>query len=103
MKFIAEDYYSQENPNIYAAYPRLTKLDHSNNTVNSTYWLRNAAFLKLKNMEIGYSWKLMRVYLSGSNLLTFSPFKHWDPEMGGGNGLKYPTQRVFNVGIQLSL
>lgn len=103
LKFIAEDYYSQENPNIYAAYPRLTKLDHSNNTVNSTYWLRNAAFLKLKNMEIGYSWKLMRVYLSGSNLLTFSPFKHWDPEMGGGNGLKYPTQRVFNVGIQLSL
>lgn len=44
----------------------------------------------------------MRFYLSGSNLLTFSPFKEWDPEMGGGNGLKYPTQRVFNLGFQMT-
>lgn len=41
----------------------------------------------------------MRFYLSGANLLTFSPFKEWDPEMGGGTGLKYPTQRVFNLGF----
>ena len=45
---------------------------------------------------------MFRAYLNGSNLLTFSPFKHWDPEMGGGSGMKYPTQRVFNIGIQFT-
>lgn len=97
MKFIADDYWSESNPNPNAAYPRLTRDTNANNTVNSSYWLRNGAFLKLKNAEIGYTFKMFRAYLNGSNLLTFSPFKHWDPEMGGGSGMKYPTQRVFNV------
>ena len=43
---------------------------------------------------------MMRVYVSGTNLLTFSPFKYWDPEMGSGNGLKYPLQRVVKLGLQ---
>lgn len=102
MKFIAGDYWSESNPNPNAAYPRLTRDTNANNTVNSSYWLRNGAFLKLKNAEIGYTFKMFRAYLNGSNLLTFSPFKHWDPEMGGGSGMKYPTQRVFNIGIQFT-
>ena len=102
MKFIADDYWSESNPNPNAAYPRLTRDTNDNNTVNSSYWLRNGAFLKLKNAEIGYTFKMFRAYLNGSNLLTFSPFKHWDPEMGGGSGMKYPTQRVFNIGIQFT-
>ena len=102
MKFIADDYWSESNPNPNAAYPRLTRDTTANNTVNSSYWLRNGAFLKLKNAEIGYTFKMFRAYLNGSNLLTFSPFKHWDPEMGGGSGMKYPTQRVFNIGIQFT-
>lgn len=102
MKFIADDYWSESNPNPNAAYPRLTRDANANNTVNSSYWLRNGAFLKLKNAEIGYTFKMFRAYLNGSNLLTFSPFKHWDPEMGGGSGMKYPTQRVFNIGIQFT-
>lgn len=102
MKFIADDYWSESNPNSNAAYPRLTRDTNANNTVNSSYWLRNGAFLKLKNAEIGYTFKMFRAYLNGSNLLTFSPFKHWDPEMGGGSGMKYPTQRVFNIGIQFT-
>lgn len=102
MKFIADDYWSESNPNPNAAYPRLTRDTNANNTVNSSYWLRNGAFLKLKNAEIGYTFKMFRAYLNGSNLLTFSPFKHWDPEMGGGSGMKYPTQRVFNIGIQFA-
>ena len=102
MKFIADDYWSESNPNPNAAYPRLTRDTNANNTVNSSYWLRNGAFLKLKNAEIGYTFKMCRAYLNGSNLLTFSPFKHWDPEMGGGSGMKYPTQRVFNIGIQFT-
>lgn len=102
MKFIADDYWSESNPNPNAAYPRLTRDTNANNTVNSSYWLRNGAFLKLKNAEIGYTFKMFRAYLNGSNLLTFSPFKHWDPEMDGGSGMKYPTQRVFNIGIQFT-
>lgn len=103
MQFVANDYWSESNPNIYAAYPRLSVVEYGNNTVASTYWLRDASFLKLKNAEIGYTYKKMRFYISGSNLLTFSKFKLWDPEQGGGSGLKYPTQRVFNIGIQMTL
>ena len=45
----------------------------------------------------------MRLYISGSNLLTFAPFDLWDPEQGGGSGLSYPTQRVFNIGFQMTI
>lgn len=103
MQFVADDYWSESNQNIYAGYPRLSVMEYGNNMVASTYWLRNAAFLKLKNAEIGYTYRGMRLYLSGSNLLTFSKFKLWDPEQGGGSGLKYPTQRVFNIGFQITL
>lgn len=102
-QFIADDHWSVDNPNPQSKYPRLTKDDNNNNTPYSTYWLKNAAFLKLKNAEIGYTWKKMRFYISGANLLTFSPFKQWDPEMGSGNGLRYPTQRVFNIGFQMTI
>ena len=102
MKFIANDYWSEDNPNPHAAYPRLTRTTNANNEAGSSFWLRNGSFLKLKNAEIGYTFKMFRAYLSGSNLLTFSPFKHWDPEMGGGSGMQYPTQRVFNLGIQFT-
>lgn len=67
MKFIADDYWSESNPNPNAAYPRLTRDTNANNTVNSSYWLRNGAFLKLKNAEIGYTFKMFRAYLNGSN------------------------------------
>lgn len=102
MKFIVDDYWSESNPNPNAAYPRLTRVTNANNEAASSFWLRNGAFLKLKNAEVGYSFKMFRAYLSGANLLTFSPFKYWDPEMGGGSGMKYPTQRVFNFGIQFT-
>ena len=99
LTWIADDRWSPDNQNINATYPRLTRDTSVNNTQRSDYWLRNAAFIKLKNAEIGYTYKNMRFYVSGMNLATFSPFKHWDPEQGGGNGLKYPTQRVFNFGF----
>ena len=102
MKFIADDYWSESNPNVNAAYPRLTRDSNPNNEAASTFWLRNGSFLKLKNAEVGYSFKMFRAYVSGSNLLTFSPFDEWDPEMGGGSGMKYPTQRVFNFGLQFT-
>lgn len=102
MKFIADDYWSEDNPNPDAAYPRLTNGINENNKAGSTFWLRNGAFLKLRNAEIGFTHKFFRAYISGRNLLTFSPFKLWDPEMGGGNGMSYPTQRTYNIGIQFT-
>lgn len=103
LQVIADDHWSPSNPDIYASYPRLSKLDNPNNTANSSFWLRDGSFLKLRNLELGYSHKFARIYLSGTNLLTFSKFDLWDPEQGGGNGLTYPTQRVFNIGIQIGL
>lgn len=102
MDFIAENRWTEDNQNPNAEYPRLTRASNQNNIANSTFWLRNGSFLKLKNAEVGYTHKFLRVYLSGANLLTFSPFKYWDPEMGGGSGLKYPTMRTFNIGVQLT-
>ncbi len=103
LQFIADDYWSPTNQNVNAKYPRLTKYDNNHNTQGSDFWLRNGRYLKLKELEVGCKInKMFRVYVSGSNLLTFSPFKHWDPEMGGGAGLKYPTQRIFNLGVQMT-
>lgn len=101
--FIAEDRWSPDNQNILAAYPRLTIDPIANNSAQSTFWMRDGSFLKLKNAEVGYTYKNMRFYLRGSNLLTISKFDLWDPEQGGGNGLKYPTQRVFNLGFQMTI
>ena len=103
LDFVAENCWTTTNPNEFAKYPRLTSKDNLNNNQNSSYWLRDASFLKLKNAEIGYTIKNMRFYISGSNLLTISSFKLWDPEMGGGSGMKYPTQRTINFGFQMTI
>ena len=100
--FIAKDYWSETNPDPNAAYPRLSDTSNTNNTARSDFWIRNGAFLRLKNAEIGFTHKFLRVYVNGTNLLTFSKFKYWDPEVGSGNGLSYPTLRVVNVGLQLN-
>ena len=82
-----------------------------NNNRKSTWWLRDGGFLRLKSFEIGYSIdpeeiekfkaESLRIYISGTNLLTFSKFKIWDVEMGG-NGLGYPIQRGINLGLNMN-
>src|SRR5699024_10235850 len=104
LSFVANDHWSMDNQDVFAGYPRLSKLDNANNTQNSSYWLRNGSFVKLRNVELGYNYKgFARIYISGRNLLTFSSFDKWDPEMGGGSGLKYPTLRSVNIGLHLNL
>lgn len=99
-QFIADDYWSEVNPNPDAKYPRLGLMstETANNTQSSTYWMRNGNFLRFKTLELGYSFKYGRVYLNGDNLAVFSPFKHWDPEL---EWYKYPLQRSFTLGVQL--
>lgn len=100
-KFIADNHWSESNPNPNAKYPRLglQTSETQNNSVASTYWMRNGNFLRFKTLELGYTFNRGRIYLSGDNLAVFSPFKEWDPELAWNS---YPLQRVFNVGIQLN-
>ena len=112
LQFIADNHWSETNQNVYALWPRLSATAIDNNNRTSTWWLRDGTFLRLKSAEIGFTLpekmskkvrlENLRVYVSGTNLLSFSKFKLWDAEMGG-NGLGYPVQRVFNIGLQLSL
>lgn len=76
-----------------------------------SWFMRDGSFLRLKSVEMGYTIpekitkkahiSMLRFYLSGTNLLTFSKFKLWDVEMGG-KGLGYPVQMVINAGVQLN-
>ncbi|MFQ7578250.1 MAG: TonB-dependent receptor [Bacteroides caccae] len=101
MQFIADDYWSESNPNPNAKYPRLglTSSQTANNTVASTYWMHNGNFIRFKTLELGYKFKYGRVYLNGDNIAVFSPFKLWDPELSWN---AYPLQRTFNIGVQLN-
>ena len=94
MQFIADDYWSESNPNPNAKYPRLglTSSQTANNTVASTYWMRNGNFIRFKTLELGYKFKYGRVYLNGDNIAVFSPFKLWDPELSWN---AYPMQLPF--------
>jgi hypothetical protein len=110
---------------MYALWPRLSTKVNGNNvpgayydesgnpqwgTLN-TWFMRDGAFLRLKQAEIGYTipgkWQrkfrvqTLRVYVNATNLFLLSKFKLWDVEMAG-NGLGYPIQRVVNIGVNIS-
>jgi TonB-linked SusC/RagA family outer membrane protein len=109
-KFIADDYWSEDRQNPQAAWPRLSTVTLANNTQRSTFWMRDNPYLRFKSLEAGWSLphgllsKLgiasLRLYFSGTNLLLFSDFKLWDIELGG-NGLNYPLQRTYNIGLTI--
>jgi hypothetical protein len=93
-----------------ATYPRLSIGDNTNNHVNSTFWLQSADFLRLKTLELGYSFRgkllskanirSIRAFVSGFNLLTFSGQDRFDPET---LSYGYPIQRIFNAGFSIKL
>ena len=96
-----------------AEYPRLSYGGNANNYRPSTYWLRDGSYLRLKTLEMGYTLpksltqKLyldkVRLHVIGQNLLTFSKFKLWDPEMGSSNGMKYPLGKTVTFGLTVNL
>ena len=111
MQIIADDHWSPDNPVSDTFWPRLSASSNANNTQQSTWWIRNGAILRMKTLEFGYSLSdrilkktplnTCRIYFSGLNLFKFSKFDLWDPEMGT-NGLGYPLQRVFSLGLQIT-
>ncbi|MFU1859654.1 SusC/RagA family TonB-linked outer membrane protein [Sphingobacterium sp. NGMCC 1.201703] len=100
------------NPNgNYPKVPERASSAVSGGLYNNTFWLNNASFLRLKNVEIGYTLpnevlsrlKLggLRFYVNGFNLLTLTKVKDYDPEGNSGSGQFYPQQRIINVGANL--
>lgn len=103
-----KDYWTPDNPN--ASFPRLWA-NSQNNTQHSSYWLHDASFVRLKNVEVTYNLpssivnsfgaENIKVYFSGNNLLTFSSLDRLDPEQRGRSAA-YPLIRTYNFGINLN-
>ncbi len=103
-----KDHWTENNPN--ASYPRLT-FNYPNNEQVSSYWVRSAAYFRLKNLQLGYtlpstftnriSVAKCRVFFSGQNLLTLDNFyDSYDPESPVGQGDFYPMVKVFAFGLE---
>ncbi|SEM72686.1 TonB-linked outer membrane protein, SusC/RagA family [bacterium A37T11] len=92
-------------------FPRLKFLTDNINQVNNNFWLYNGSYLKLKNLQLGYTFPetlikkgtihAVRIFLTGENLLLFSPYPGIDPELGAS--IQYPSMRQFAMGIQIKL
>jgi TonB-linked SusC/RagA family outer membrane protein len=103
-KYVLGDRWTAENPNPNAKYPRLSLTNEQNNYRGSTFWVCNGNFLKLRNLEIGYTFKRiipssdsdLRVFVNGSNLFSIDKVKDYDPEAIGG----YPAVQTFSLGAK---
>lgn len=109
----ASDRWTPENPLEHPFYPRLGYGANANlnNSVPSTWWVKNISFIRFKTLDVGYNIKNkkwmgsiglhnLQIYFDGLNLCYWSPFKLWDPEMNTGDGDKYPNTRNLSLGIR---
>ena len=109
---VARNHWTVDNPNPNAPYPRLGTTRSNNNVQTSDYWTRDMSFIRLKNAEIGYTVpkkitrkakiEALRVYVAGTNLVTFSKFKLWDPELETATGTRYPITRNISLGLNMN-
>jgi hypothetical protein len=91
-----------------ATYPRLSATDDTNNYLSSTFWLKNGDFLKLRNIELGYTFENflktdkykadIRLYVNATNLFSLDHIKDSDPEILSG----YPAIRTYSFGFKLN-
>lgn len=98
--------------NLDAKYPQMWQDSRSINDRNSDFWMRNGSYLRLKTITLGYTFPTfsirnfhlsnLRVYVSGENLLTWSPLKEFDPEVASGDGTYYPQQKVLSLGVNIN-
>lgn len=113
-QFLAENSWTPEHQS--AEFPRLSLVTvSSNNAFSSTFWYRNGNYLRLKSFQVGYTLpqkltrgvgiEKIRLYVEGSNLLTFSELTKYniDPEQPGVNNGYYPQQRTVSFGLNFSL
>lgn len=96
-----------------AEFPRLYYGNNPNNQEKSSYWLKDGSYLRLKNIEIGYDFKKtllsrvtliqgLRMYISGSNLFTWSQIKYFDPELRNSGGMGYPQMKTYMMGVNIT-
>lgn len=106
------DRWTVENQNIHATFPRFT-IGHPNNEKSSDFWVKNAAYLRLKNLQLGYTFpkpwmnkvglQKLRLFLTGENLFTVTRFwKGYDPEAPMGMGNFYPQTKTYSVGLEIN-
>lgn len=108
-----EDLYDPNSDWIPGKYPSTITDGNPNNRKYSTFWQKDASYLRLKNIEVGYNlpenvlnkigvdqW---RIYISGHNLVTWDKVTFLDPEAPTGRGWYYPQQKIVNVGFNLTL
>ena len=106
------DRWTEENPRQNAFYPRLSIGNINMNYEESTWWLKDTDYLRLKNIELSYRlpdhWMKRihldnaRIFIQGVNLLTFSSFKIWDVELGDGRGARYPNIASVSLGVNFN-
>jgi len=109
MREYYDNRWTPENPQ--GTYPLLINGTSPNNYVQSSFWMRNGSYIRLKNAEIGYNllpnlmkkWKIgsTRLFINGMNLALWDHLKVVDPESNNGTGL-YPLQRSYNLGLQIN-
>ena len=111
-QWVAENSWTEDNPD--AILPRISFTNRVHNNRDSQAWVIDSKYVRLKNLEIGYTFNkppkmpffnYIRFFLSGQNLLTFSTFDGNDPEAPGSGldfGVRYPMTRVYNMGVQLN-
>ena len=107
---VLEDYYTVDNPD--ASHPRLAVPHNQFQNVQSDFWLRDAWFVRLKNIELGYTLpanmmskiglQRARIYVSGFNLFTIDDIELFDPEINNDTGASYPLTKIFNLGVNIS-
>ncbi|MDN3580901.1 TonB-dependent receptor [Mucilaginibacter flavus] len=105
------DRWTPINPNPHPLYPRLTYGNDNMNYVNSTWWVKNGAFMRMQTLQLSYdfagaTWlkktgmSNLSIYFIGYNLWTVSGFKLWDVELGDGRGAQYPLLKTYNLGLK---
>lgn len=109
MKYFVTDTWTQKGDA--AKYPAISFVNKSNNYYDSDLWLRDASYLRLKNVEVGYSFSKktlekmhlgsLRVYATGYNLLTFDKLGVIDPESKSAARATYPLVMVINFGLKV--
>ena len=110
MQYMIDDAWTPEKGNSAKA-PALSFTSKDNNYRNSDLWLRDASYIRLKNVEIGYSLpssliekahlRTLRIYATGYNLFTLDKLKVVDPESNPSSTSAYPVVMVFNLGLKL--
>ncbi|PZP48605.1 MAG: hypothetical protein DI598_09835 [Pseudopedobacter saltans] len=106
------DHWVATNPDGNYMFPRISSQPNTNNQQSSTFWDKSSNYLRLKTIELGYSFsdawlqrlkiKKARVFINGINLYTWDKLKIFDPEIASGGTGTYPQQKVINAGINFN-